>query len=474
MEQLLQDTLHIAPLAGLGALSLIVVLINAFVKESEPVEYWASLTGLFAVLGLAFATYNQRGTAFNQMIAYGGFSGFVTILFTVSAIMTLGLSRSYARRIGAGFGEYYVTILFALMGMVAFATATDLVVTFIGLELLSISLYILVGVTRSNHRANEASLKYFLLGAFASGFFLYGIALVYGASGTTNIIQMAAKLPELSAMPLFMIGAGMLLIGFAFKVGAVPFHMWVPDVYEGAPTSITAFMSTGAKAAAFAALLLVMTHHLNLAGTGITDAIAFIATASMITGNVIALAQKNIKRMLAYSSIAHAGYMLIGVAAGTPESISAVLFYLTSYTLTNIGAFGIVTMLEDRLQSPVTIAEFKGIGLKHPFIGILMSLFMFSLIGIPPLSGFFGKYYIFAEAISQGYTWLTIAGVVASMISVYYYLGVVVAMYFNEAEKETPIFNSTGNTITLLVAAAGVLFFGFGPATLLEWMGQLF
>lgn len=474
MQQLLQDTLHIAPLTGLAVLSMIIVLVNAFMKKPGPAEFAISLLGYIVVGILSITTFAETGIAFNGMIAYGGFASFVSLLFSVSAILTLGLSKDYVERIGAGQGEYYTTIVFAVMGMVAFATATDLIVTFVGLELMSLSLYTLAGFTRKNIRGNEAALKYFLLGAFASGFFLYGIALMYGASGTTNIIAMADQFATLQTMPLFLIGLGMLVIGFAFKIGAVPFHMWVPDVYEGSPTSITAFMSTGVKAAGFGAILMVLTATLNISGTSIADVIAVLATASMVVGNLIAISQKNVKRMLAYSSVAHAGYMLIGIAAGSMDSISAVLFYLTSYTLTNVGAFGIITMLEDELQTPVTVQDFNGLGAKRPGISVLMAIFMFSLVGIPPLSGFFGKYYIFVAAIENGYTWLTIIGVITSMISVYYYLRVVMAMYFNEAGEEKPFFTSPTTIATLVVSAAGIFALGFGPQMLLQWLGMLF
>jgi NADH-quinone oxidoreductase subunit N len=474
MEQLLQDSLHIAPITGLAILSLLVVLINSFIKNSDEIEYWTSLIGLGVIAVISICGFTDKGTAFNNMIAYGGFASFVSLLLSVGGLLVLSLSKSYARRIGAYYGEHYIIILIAIIGMIAFATATDLIVTFVGLELMSICLYILAGFTRKNLRANEASLKYFLLGAFATGFFLYGIALMYGAAGTTNIIEMAANIDTLQGSMLFLIGAGLLVIGFAFKVGAVPFHMWVPDVYEGAPTTVSAFMSTAAKTAAFAAFLFILTVKFNLTNTSINLAIAIIATASMVVGNVVAISQNNVKRMLAYSSIAHAGYMLIGIAAGSEASVTGILFYLTSYTFTNIGAFGIITLFEDDAQTPVTISKFNGMGLKRPLVGILMSIFMFSLIGIPPLSGFFGKYYIFAAAISQGYTWLTIVGVLTSMVSVFYYLRIVVAMYFKDAESEEPIYLSTGATVTLLLSAAAIMIFGFGPNLLLQWLDRLF
>ena len=474
MEQLLHDTLQIAPLTATFVLALVVVLINTIWKNAERAEYAATMIGLIVVAILGIVTLPNKGYAFGGMIMTGGFASFMAILFSGAAFLSLGIADRYIHRIGAGFGEFYMIIIFALMGMIAFASGTDLIVTFVGLELLSISLYILAGITRRNLRANEASLKYFLLGAFATGFFLYGIALIYGSTGTTNIIEITRLLPELLSDTLFMVGVGLLLVGFAFKIGAVPFHMWIPDVYEGAPTAVPAFMSTGAKASAFGALLLVFTATFEFTGTPVNDVFAVLAIASMVIGNVVAIAQNNVKRLLAYSSIAHAGYMLIGLTVGTPMSLNAVVFYLISYTLTNIGAFGIVSFLEDEKQTPITIRDFYGLGTRKPFLGILMSIFMFSLIGIPPLSGFFGKYYIFVQAIENGYTWLTIVGVLTSVVSVYYYLRVVTAMYFNDSTSDQQVFTTPAGTATLLLSALGIILLGIGPQVVLQWMSQLF
>lgn len=474
MEQLLTDTLRTAPITGTIALSLIVIMVNALKKNPLATEYWVSLVGIAANIVFAAMLYPDRGTAFNGMVLTGGYASVTSIMFLVAAGLTILFSRAYMEKIGMVFGEFFHLIILAVVGMMTLAAATDLVVTFIGLELMSVSLYALAGMTRKQQRSNEAALKYFLLGAFATGFFLYGIALLYGSTGTTNILEIAQNLTTLKSEPLFLTGAGLLLVGFAFKVGAVPFHMWVPDVYEGSPTMVTAFMSTGAKAAAFSALMLVFTSTFDFSASGINTVAAVLAVASMVVGNVVAISQSNIKRMLAYSSIAHAGYMLIGVAAGTDFSVAGVLFYLMSYIVTNIGAFGIIALIERADQSGTEIQDFHGLYRRHPLLAALMAMFMFSLIGLPPLAGFFGKYYIFVSAIENGYTWLTIVGVLASMVSVYYYLRIIVVMFFQERGDEAPVPIGASGIAAVLLSAAGVLAIGVFPMLVLQWMGGLF
>lgn len=474
MNQLLTDTMHTAPITGTIVLSLIVIMINALKKDSLAIEFRVSLIGIAANIALAVWAFPLRGTAFADTVMTGGFASLTAIIFLVAAGLTIILSRDYIAKIGVNFGEFYHLILMASVGMMTFAAGTDLVVTFIGLELMSICLYVLAGISRRVLKANEASLKYFLLGAFATGFFLYGIALIYGMTGTTNILVIAQNIAAFKSEPLFLIGTGLLFVGFAFKIGAVPFHMWVPDVYEGSPTMVTAFMSTGAKAAAFSALLLVFTATFDFMHSSTNTVFAVLAVASMLIGNIVAIAQTNVKRMLAYSSIAHAGYMLIGVTAGGDVSLAGVLFYLIAYMFTNLGAFGIVSVIENAEQQGTNLENFRGLYYRRPLLAVLMGVFMFSLIGIPPLAGFFGKYYIFVAAIDNGYTWLTIVGVITSMISVYYYLRVVVLMFFETAEQgETPRVAFSG-TAALLISAFGVLLVGLFPSIVLGWMGGLF
>jgi NADH-quinone oxidoreductase subunit N len=474
MEQLISDTLRTAPISGMILLSLVVVMINALKKNPLGAEYWVTLLGIAANIIFAILLYPDKGVAFSGSILTGGFASVTAIIFLTAAGLTVLLSKEYIAKIGANFGEFYHMIIFATVGMMTFATGVDLVVTFIGLELMSISLYVLAGITRRARKANEAALKYFLLGAFATGFFLYGIALMYGSTGSTNIFEIAQNISAFSSQPLFLTGIGLLLIGFAFKVGSVPFHMWVPDVYEGSPTMVSAFMSTGAKAAAFAALLLVFTQTFDFIGSSINTVLAVLATASMILGNLVAISQNNVKRMLAYSSIAHAGYMLIGVTVGGDMSMSGVLFYLISYAFTNIGAFGIISIIENSGQGGTDIDDLRGLYKRNPMMAVMMAVFMFSLVGIPPLAGFFGKYYIFVAAIEGGYTWLTIVGVVTSMISVYYYLRVTVAMFFQEGEEVTTVRTAATGMTALLLSTAAIFLIGLFPAVILGWMDRLF
>jgi NADH-quinone oxidoreductase subunit N len=474
METILHDLSLTAPVGGTILLGLIVVLINAFIEESEPIQYYVSLLGIGVNMFLACWAYPVRALAFNQMIIAGGYASVFAMVFLTASALTIILARDYIRKIGVPFGEFYILIILACSGMMVFASSVDLIATFLGLEIMSVSLYILAGFTRRMQRSNEASLKYFLLGAFATGFFLYGIALMYGSTGTTNLLEMAKHLDTLLASRMFLLGMVLLLTGFAFKIGAVPFHQWVPDVYQGSPTIVTAFMSTGAKASAFAAMALVLSMTLNAAQSKLGIVIAVLATASMVVGNVIALSQSNVKRMLAYSSIAHAGYMLIGIATGTAEAIQGVMFYLVSYMFTTIGAFGIVSLLESGDQENVDIASFNGLGTRRPVLGVFMSIFLFSLIGLPPLSGFFGKYYIFYAAITHGYTWLTIVGVVTSMISLYYYLRIVVAMYFTKEDSTQPVTVTAAGAVALTLSVIGVILIGLLPRIVLDWIAPLF
>ncbi len=474
MNQLLTDALHTAPITGMIALSLIVIMINALKKDSLATEYWVSLVGIAANIALAAWAFPFRGTAYAGTVMTGGYASLTSAIFLAAAGLTIILARDYIAKIGVNFGEFYHLILMATVGMMTFATGTDLMVTFVGLELMSVSLYVLAGISRRVRKANEAALKYFLLGSFTTGFFLYGIALVYGMTGTTNLLTIAQNIGAYKAEPLFLVGAGLLLVGFAFKVGAVPFHMWVPDVYEGSPTMVSAFMSTGAKAAAFAALLLVFTSTFDFTHGSMNTVLAILSVASMLLGNLVAIAQSNVKRMLAYSSIAHAGYMLIGITAGGDLSLAGVLFYLISYMFTNIGAFGVASIIENAEQQGTDLENFRGLYYRRPLLAVLMGVFMFSLIGIPPLAGFFGKYYIFVAAIDNGYTWLTIVGVVTSMISVYYYLRIVVLMFFQTAEEGAAPHVAFRGTLALLVSAFGVLIVGLFPSIVLGWMGSLF
>ncbi|MDI6765356.1 MAG: NADH-quinone oxidoreductase subunit N [Bacteroidota bacterium] len=463
----------IAPIISITIVSLIVLLVEALVKRSEGLSYWISVVGLVVTAYFAIATLPLIGTAFNRMVTVGGFGSMFATLFSIAALLTIILSKDYLQKEHANFTEFYLLILFSTLGMMLMASAADLIVIFLGLELMSICLYVLAGFLRKKVLANEASLKYFLLGAFATGFLLYGIALLYGASGTTNISFIVQNSSTLSASPFFWIGLGLLLIGFAFKVGAVPFHMWVPDVYQGSPTTVSGFMATGAKAAAFAAFVLIFLHPQSENSEQVKTVLAVISAASMIVGNIIAISQSNIKRMLAYSSIAHAGYMLAGLAAGNQLGKTGILFYLVTYTFMNIGAFGILSLLEREEDKNLTFDDYAGLGFKRPFLAALMAIFMFSLAGIPPFAGFFGKYYVFVAAINANLTWLAILGVLMSVVSVYYYLRLTVLMYFKEGDMQIEGIISKTSLAVLTIAALIIIQLGVYPSSILNIINNL-
>jgi NADH-quinone oxidoreductase subunit N len=369
-------------------------------------------------------------------------------------------------------GEYYALILFCTSGMMLLASALDLITLFLGIEVLSISLYILAGYRRDSDASNEAAMKYFLLGAFASAILLYGIALTYGATGTTSLGRIADALTNAeSAFPagLLLAGMAMILIGFAFKVALVPFHMWTPDVYEGAPTPITAFMSAGPKAAAFAAFLRTFFVAFGPIHGDWNMLLSVIAALTMTVGNVAAIAQTNVKRMLAYSSIAHSGYVLIGLVAGGAAGATGSVFYLIAYTAMNLGAFAVVILLEHKGGGGDELRDYAGVGFRYPLIGAALSLFMISLSGIPPTVGFVGKLYLFGSAVNTGHIWLAVIAVLNSAISVFYYLRLLVLMYMREpGEVLPPIRVPAAIGLALLVTALATLGFGVFPGQWIE------
>lgn len=468
------DLFHILPIIIVTVTALAILILEITIKRAEPVVFIFSLIGLIAAGASAISLYPQSGTAFNEMVSIGGFASFFHVVFIVVTILTFLISRQYIERMGIYHSEYYAIILFSLVGMMLIASSLDLLMLFIGIELMSLSFYILAGFMRTRLTSNESALKYFLLGAFATGFLVYGIALVYGASGTTNLTSIAGQIDELFNSTLFWIGVAMLTMGFSFKIASVPFHMWAPDVYEGAPTTVTAFMSTAGKAAAFAGFLIVVMFAFAGGTEKLQDLFAILAVASMVVGNVIAISQHNLKRMLAYSSIAHAGYMLIGFAAASELGMSGVMFYVVAYGFMNIGAFGVLSMTEYGNNKNLTFDEYKGLATRKPFVAALMAIFMFSLSGIPPFAGFFGKYYIFLAAIQEGYTWLAIVGVLASVIGVYYYIRVIIYMYFYDGDVTLEAEPSYIGMTALILAAIAVLQMGILPSTVLRLTVGLF
>ena len=422
-----------------------------------------SLLTLLAAGFAAFHVRDDRRLLFEGMFVHDGLTVFFTLLFCSIGIVSVLLSWDFLKRIRVAGSEYYALLLFSTIGMITMAASNDLITVFLGLELMSLPLYILVGIRRGHLESNEASLKYFLLGAFASGFLLYGIALMFGATGTTNLTRMAAFMGEspLPLNPLFWTGAILVLVGFGFKVSLVPFHMWTPDAYEGAPTSVTAFMSAGAKAAGFAAVLRLLLNVLGDHREVWVPIVSGLAVLTMTVGNVTALLQSNLKRMLAYSSIAHAGYVLVAVAAGGPAGASAALFYLAVYSFMNLGAFGILTLLGKGLDERVQVSDLAGLGFRKPALAMAMMLFMLSLGGIPPTAGFIGKVTVFGAALNAGLVPLVIIGVLNSVVSVFYYLRITVAMYMEEPRGEfTETSGALASALALGIAAFLTIWWG--------------
>lgn len=428
-----------------------------------------SLAGLVAALLATMVTWGGRGRGFRDMVVLDNYALFVHLVIGYAAALVVLLSMDYLRRMGAESGEFYGLVLFSTSGMMLLASANDLIVVFLAVELMSLSLYVLAGLFKQRREASEASMKYFLLGVLASAFLLYGIALLYGATGSTNFDRIAAAAVAAPRDPLFVLGFGLLLVGFGFKISAVPFHMWVPDVYQGAPTSITAFIATGSKAAVFAALIRLVVAGLRTAPPDTATLLWVLSAITMTVGNVVAIAQTNLKRMLAYSSVAHVGYMLVGLVAGGVPGAVAVLFYLLAYTFTTIGAFGVIALCERSGEEAVDVRDYAGLGRRHPLLALVLSLFLLSLVGIPPLAGFVGKFYLFGAAVRAGYLWLAVIAVLNSAVAAYYYLRVIVYMYMEEPADATASWTpSLAGGLALAIALLGIVMLGVMPAPFVD------
>ena len=470
-DTILADLAGGASILWLSLIGVVVIVWDIFRNDAPPLPWVAGISVIVALGYELFKVGDPSSTAFFSLIQTGGVASFISMVILFSALCSIILSAPYLKGIGRSYGEIYALMLFATSGMIMLGTANNMVTVFVGLETMSIALYILAGIVRSDEGALESALKYFLLGAFATGFFLYGIALIYGATGTMYFTEMASGYSVSELRPLFWVGVALFLVGFMFKIGAVPFHMWTPDVYQGAPTPLTGFMATASKAAAFAALILVLYHGIGTLQPGGADwqlALALVALVTVVFGNLLALTQDNVKRMLAYSSIAHAGYVLIALAAGTSEAYAGAVYYLLMYALMNIGAFSAIALLEwdgkeGRLQ---TLNSLSGIGFKRPLIGVTMGVFMFSLTGFPPLGGFFGKLAVFAPAVDAGLTWLAIVGVLASVFSGYYYLRVLYVFWMKPASEADPAVQSGSFPVprssSFVLVACAILLLGIG------------
>ncbi len=468
------DLYLIAPEIVITIFGFLVLMVDVFSPKKERKGYLGVIS-LIGILIAFFYTLPLMGSAsfgFGGMFTSDGYALFFKITFMIIAFLTVLISMGYAHREGIDFGEYYALILFATLGMMLMAAGTHLIIIFLGLETMSISIYILAGMMREDRKSVESAFKYFLLGAFATGFLLYGIALLYGATGSLYLKDIAAYISSKNLLrnPMLLMSLVFLTIGFGFKIASVPFHMWTPDVYEGAPTSITAFMATGVKAAGFSALVRVFFSALPAFRPDWTSIMWVIALATMTLGNIVAISQTNIKRMLAYSSIAHAGYILVAFVAGNDLGTSGILFYLMAYAFMNLGAFTVVILLGKKGEENTLIRDYAGIGFKYPLLAAAMTIFLLSMAGIPPLGGFMAKFYVFSAAVKEKFYWLAILGVLNSAISVYYYLRVTVLMYFRESEREiTGLEFSPASVFALILAVIGTLYMGIFPANVLSF-----
>ncbi len=460
--------LPILPLITLAIAAIVVLLVGVRVEDDESDGLgWLAIASLAIAFVLTLAMSGQNTTAFAGALAIDDFAVFFELAILFVAAVVILMSLSYADDVRLPGAEYYSLILFAALGMMLMAVAGDLIIIFLGLETMSIAIYVLAGLKRTDPRSNEAAIKYFLLGAFSTGFLLYGIALIYGATGTIKLepIRTALEHGVGVGSPVLLLGIAMMLIGFGFKIAAVPFHMWTPDAYEGAPTPITAYMATGVKLAAFAGFLRVFPLHLGAVSADWSWVLWVVAALTMTVGNVVAVVQTNIKRMLAYSAIAHAGYLLVGMAAVVPMAGAAMLYYLLGYVVANLGAFGVVTALERGGESHDLIADFRGLAQRQPGLAAAMAIFLLSFTGVPPLVGFVGKFYIFSGAIQGGLVWLVIIAVLNSVMAAYYYIYIIVAMYMQEGGVEVGSLTlRPGLAATIMIALAATIVIGIYPA----------
>jgi len=474
----LNDILAFLPMITLLTWAILLLVADLWIPpDRKGLAALLAAIGLAVTLGLTLAqlSFTQAGnsmTAFHDMVVTDGFSVFLDIIFLGSGLAAVTLAYDYLKRMGIERGEYYSLLLFTLSGMLLMASAHNLIIVFLALELLSIPLYVLAGFARPRIESEEASLKYFLLGAFATGFVLYGISLIFAATGHTDLagVLVAAEGGPTFIRPLFLAGAALFLGGLGFKVAAVPFNMWVPDVYQGSPSPVSAFMSVGAKVAGFAALLRVFVMAFPSLGAEMTPLLWGLAALTMLAGNVLALAQNNIKRLLAYSSIANAGYLLMALvpyASGqaAASGVTAMLFFFAAYALTSLGAWAVVVALEQTEGQGLLIDDYAGLGRKSPWLALAMTVFMLSFTGFPLTLGFWGKFFLFRAAVQGGFTGLALIGLLTSLLSAYYYLRVVVVMFMRDGEP--PVCNERWLGLTAGVLAVLVVVLSFMPNPLL-------
>jgi NADH-quinone oxidoreductase subunit N len=476
-----------APMLILIGMGCVVLLAETFVQgKARAGLAWLGVAGCVAALVAIAVGWSDAATPtshFGGMLTVDRMALYLDGAFVVAALLTLLFAAPYLREQGFEFGEFYALVLFATAGMVMVVHATSLVSLLIGIETMSLAAYVLTGCGRRSLRSAEGAMKYFLMGAFATGFLVYGIALVYGTTGgALDYAGIAAATGKASKVPLFYLGEYFILVALMFKVAAVPFHMWAPDAYEGAPTPVTGFMAAGVKTAAFGAIVRLLDTAFSsplmvFDVTGWASALSVLAVLTMTLGNLAAIRQENIKRMLAYSSIAHAGYLLLGVVAsglGVADAKPAVLFYLVAYTFTTLGAFGVVAWIGNRSDERLYIDDWAGLGAARPAVALAMTLFLLSLGGVPPLGGFFAKFYLFRAAMQTPQLYkLVVIGVLNSLVSVFYYLRIIVAMYFRDAARPLSPTDGTSMRAGLLLTALVVVLLGIFPGTFVEWAGAV-
>jgi NADH-quinone oxidoreductase subunit N len=462
----------IVPMACVTAAGIAAMTAEAFRARGERLPIGG--LGIVGLVGAAFAAivlWNHNASSFGVVVA-DNFGLFTTLVLVVIGVLSIAISGPTVERERLPSGEYYALMLFSLAGMMLMATASDLLVIFLALEVLSLAVYVLTGIRRDSSAGTEAALKYFLLGAFASAFFLYGIAFTYGLTGSTRLDRIGSLMAAQAGgpTPMQFLAVGLLFVGFAFKVSAVPFHMWTPDAYEAAPPAVTAFMSTGVKAAAFAAFARVFLSAFEPLRVEWAPVLWVVAAATMVVGTVVGVAQSSVKRMLAYSSIAHAGYLLVALLSANDIGKSAMLFYLIAYAVANIGAFGVIAALDNADRPNDQVRDYAGLSNGHPALAALMTIFLLSLGGFPPLGGFVAKWYVFNAALKSGYSGLAIIGVLTSVVSVFFYLRIVVMMYMTTTE--TPArFPPVPRVVGAALIASAILSFYLGilPARVMDW-----
>jgi NADH-quinone oxidoreductase subunit N len=470
----LTDFLGVLPETLLVLTALVVIVVDA-AKTSA----WSSralpalsILGLAASGGAAILTWGSGGTIFDGTVFNDGFSEIFRVLFAVIGILTLLFSPHYLQKKSMRLGEYYALVLTAVFGMMVMVSAANLLLFFLGLETMSISLYILAGLQRADVKSAEAGMKYLIMGAFSSAFLLYGIALMYTSIGAVDYVAITEHFATGAVAPnaLLIVSIALLLLGFAFKVAAVPFHFWSPDVYDGSPTTITAFMSTGPKAAAFVALIRVFGVMLGPLSSLWVTSLTVLAILTMTVGNLSALRQTSVKRMLAYSAIAHAGYLLVGIVAGTKMAFAGTGYYLAAYALTNLGAFACLILIDRKPNSGYKFDDFRGVGFSHPVLGAVFTVFLLSLTGVPPTAGFFGKLYVFSTAIQQGHILLAVIALLNSAIGAYYYLRIITLMYMSKPEGVIEFHEPASYRFALVVSSVIILIVGMFPEQLLQLM----